>query len=198
MSECRYTRNEARSQSNSIVAGTPRGFLFVPRNLPRRASEFRVGFILGCLLLVYYTVYYVPPCRSFSDRWSLSHWLGCVSVLAVTVECDEKSVADKSPDWAHSLPPRNARPNDVGCSSGPFSKSARRGAPPVIWLLFKDNAAFTSWLKWPTRPVPCCLCLIARGGCERRHLFRVPSAPYSLPQLRSLAQIVPQIWQLHR
>jgi hypothetical protein len=32
--------------------------------------------------------------RSFSDQWSLSHWLSCASVLAVTVECDEKSVAD--------------------------------------------------------------------------------------------------------
>jgi hypothetical protein len=61
MSQRRHTRNEARSQSNSIVAGTPRGFLFVLRNLPRRASEFRVELIWRCLLLVYYTVYYVPP-----------------------------------------------------------------------------------------------------------------------------------------
>jgi hypothetical protein len=55
------TPNEARSQSISIVAGTPRRFLFAPRNLPRRDSESRFNFILVCLLLVYYTVYYVPP-----------------------------------------------------------------------------------------------------------------------------------------
>jgi hypothetical protein len=33
-------------------------------------------------------------CRSFSDPGSLSHWLRCASVLAVTVDCDEKSVVD--------------------------------------------------------------------------------------------------------
>ena len=33
----------------------------MPSNLRRRASEFRFDFFLGCLLFVYYTIYYAPP-----------------------------------------------------------------------------------------------------------------------------------------
>ena len=62
-------------------------------------------------------------------------------MMAVTVVCDEKSMADKAREWGHSLLPQKEGSNDVGCSSRPpfgsrsvqaFSKSARRGAPPVI------------------------------------------------------------------
>jgi len=52
-------------------------------------------------------------------------------MMAVTVVCDEKSMVDKAREWGHSLLPRKAGSNDLGCSSV-FSKSARRGAPPVI------------------------------------------------------------------
>jgi hypothetical protein len=53
-------------------------------------------------------------------------------MMAVTVVCDEKSVVDRAREWGHSLLPHEAGSNDVGCSSVRFSKSARRGAPPVI------------------------------------------------------------------
>src|SRR5712671_6933482 len=56
-------------------------------------------------------------------------WRRGVSMMAVTVVCDEKSMVDKACEWGHSLLPHKAGSNDVGCSSGPFSKSARRGAP---------------------------------------------------------------------
>jgi hypothetical protein len=53
-------------------------------------------------------------------------------MMAVTVVCDEKSMVDKAREWGHSLLPYKARSNDVGCSSGPFSKCARRGAPAEL------------------------------------------------------------------
>jgi hypothetical protein len=77
--------------------------------------------------------------RSFSAQWSLSHWLGCVSVLAVTVECDEnrwpinRRLGALSPAarsevercWLFLRSPFGSR------SGQAFSKGARRGAPPA-------------------------------------------------------------------
>ena len=62
------TRNEARSQSNSIVTGTPRGFLFVPRNLLGGLPSFGLTSFLG----VYYcciTQYVMPPKKNSRQRY---------------------------------------------------------------------------------------------------------------------------------
>jgi len=48
-------------------------------------------------------------------------------MTAVTVECDEKSAGIKTATGRTSLLPRKARPNDVGCSSGPLRLSLRAG-----------------------------------------------------------------------
>ena len=82
-------------------------------------------------------------------------------MTAVTVECDEKSVADKAAT-GRTLSCRAQRGRTMsavpqapfGSRSGQaFSKSARRGAPPVIWSnVKKTNPRFAYRLKWPTRP----------------------------------------------
>src|SRR6266849_2663879 len=62
----------------------------------------------------------------------------------------------------YGLRQRQAKSDGVGCCAGPpfgyrsgqaFSKSARRGAPPVISVhtKLKTNPGYTSPLKWPTR-----------------------------------------------
>jgi len=48
-------------------------------------------------------------------------------MMAITVVCDEKSTVDKAREWGHSLLPRKARPNDVGCSSAPLWLSLKAG-----------------------------------------------------------------------
>jgi hypothetical protein len=47
MSECRHTRNEARSQSNSIVAGTPRGFYLYQGTCHEGLPRFGLTSFLG-------------------------------------------------------------------------------------------------------------------------------------------------------
>src|SRR5260370_16273205 len=78
--------------------------------------------------------------RSSSDQWSLSHWLSCASVRVVTVECDEKSVADKAAA-GRTLSCRAKRDRTMSAvpqapfasrSRQPFSKTPRRAAPPII------------------------------------------------------------------
>src|SRR6266404_682619 len=61
-----FTPACAPNTSSQTLSAAWRGFLFVPGNLLRRASEFRLTSILlyllsRYLLLLYYTVYYVPP-----------------------------------------------------------------------------------------------------------------------------------------
>ena len=57
-------------------------------------------------------------CRSFSDRRSLSHWLRCASVLAVTVDCDEKNrwSIKNSPPAVRELTSRKSRDVRDPCS----------------------------------------------------------------------------------
>ena len=72
-------------------------------------------------------------------------------MTAVTVVCDEKSMADKAREWGHSLLPHKTGSNDVGCSSGPpsalaqgrLSRKAREGAHPQLFgQMLKDKPAF--------------------------------------------------------
>jgi len=65
--------------------------------------------------------------RALPIRSSFSGMASCVSMTAVTVDCDEKSVVDKAATGRTSLLPRKARPNDVGCSSVPLRLSLRAG-----------------------------------------------------------------------
>ncbi len=66
-----------------------------------------------------------------------------------------RSVGQPHSWWRKGGPAPKARPNDVGCSSGPFrlssgqafSNSARRGAPPVIHLNDSRNPRYTSCIN---------------------------------------------------
>src|SRR5260221_8893802 len=49
-------------------------------------------------------------CRSLFDPWSLSHWPSCASVMAVTVDCDEKCQSGLV--WGIPLLPLEKRPTD--------------------------------------------------------------------------------------
>jgi hypothetical protein len=97
----------------------------------------------------------------------------CVSVLAVTLVGDEKRRLGErriSAMGRFLLPSLKAEWNCVGGSGGhpsaiplgfargfgktgqAFSKSARNGAPPVVFGHYeKTNPRYTSWVKWPTR-----------------------------------------------
>jgi hypothetical protein len=67
-----------------------------------------------------------------------------------------KSGADKAAAKRTLSCRAKARPNDVGCSSGPFSKSARRGAPPVSFLLNgQEPRRYTSRVNRAHPPLLC-------------------------------------------
>ena len=71
-------------------------------------------------------------CRSFSEQWSLSHWRSCASVRAVTVECDEKSVADKAAT-GRTLSCRAKRGRTMSAVPQTPSRKAREGAHPQLF-----------------------------------------------------------------
>src|ERR1700732_4324625 len=70
-------------------------------------------------------------------------WRRGVSMTAVTVECDEKSMVDRAREWGHSPLPHKAESNDVGCSSAPLLEK-REGAHPQLLFgqMLKDKPAF--------------------------------------------------------
>src|ERR1700732_5151151 len=77
-------------------------------------------------------------------------WRRGVSMMAVTVVCDEKSMVDKAREWGHSLLPRKAgrtmsavpRPPSA-LAQGRLSRKAREGAHPQLFgRMLKDIPAF--------------------------------------------------------
>jgi hypothetical protein len=75
--------------------------------------------------------------RALPIRSSFSGMAISTSMTAVTVACDEKSVVDKAAAGAHFSPAAQSEAERCRRFLGPFSKSARRGAPPVIWFNVK-------------------------------------------------------------
>ena len=96
-------------------------------------------------------------CRTFSDQRSLSHWLSCAAVRVVTGWCDEKcqsglvwgipllplekrlrTTRNRGMVPATSRAPLRLSPStSLGASAKAgqaFSKSVRRGAPPIVSL----------------------------------------------------------------
>src|SRR6266404_4567323 len=81
----------------------------------------------------------------------------CVSVMAFTLVCDEKSGSEKRRISAMErflLPSLKAEWNCVGGSGGHFSKSARNGAPPVVSLDVKKTNALYFAVKVAHSPRP--------------------------------------------